>query len=56
MLALHKKRHEWEHDEKQLLDALIDFSEANLKDDPVCLEGKDWDEIKLSFIDIISNY
>ena len=56
MLDLHKKRHEWEHDENQLLDSLIDFSEANLMDDPVCLEGKDWDEIKLSFIDIINNY
>ena len=56
MLDLHKKRHEWEHDEKQLLDALINFSEANLMDDPVCLEGKDWDEIKLSFIDLIYNY
>lgn len=56
MLGLHKRRHEWEHDEEQLLDSLIDFSEANMMDDPVCLEGKDWDDIKLSFVDLVYSY
>jgi len=23
-------------------------------DDPICLEGKDWDEIKLSFIELVT--
>lgn len=56
MLELHKKRHMWEHDETQLLKSLIDFREANEMEDPVCLEGRDWDEIKLSFIDLVAEF
>lgn len=54
MLEYHKKRQPWEHNKNQILDALIDFKEANLMDDPICLEGKDWDEIKLSFIELVT--
>ena len=56
MLELHKLRHPWEHDEGQVLKSLIDFSEANEMEAPVCLEGKDWDEIKLTFIDLVQDY
>lgn len=56
MLELHKLRHPWEHDEGQVLKSLIDFSEANGMETPVCLEGKDWDEIKLTFIDLVQDY
>ena len=55
MLEFHKKRHPWEHDTNQIFDALIDFNEANLMEDPICLEGKDWDEIKLSFIELVTD-
>ena len=54
MLEYHKKRQPWEHNKNQILDALIDFKEANLMDDPICFEGKDWDEIKLSFIELVT--
>ena len=54
MLEYHKKRQPWEHNKNQILDALIDFKEANLMDDPICLEGKDRDEIKLSFIELVT--
>ena len=54
MLEYHKKRQPWAHNKNQILDALIDFKEANLMDDPICLEGKDWDEIKLSFIELVT--
>ncbi len=54
MLELHEKRHPWEHDEKQVLESLVDFNEADTWEDPQCLMGKDWDEIKLYFIDLIS--
>ncbi len=54
MLALHEKRHPWEHEEKQVLESLVDFNEADKWEDPICLMGKDWDEIKLDFIDLIS--
>lgn len=55
MLEFHKKRQPWEHDPNQIFDALIDFNEANLMEDPICLEGKDWDEIKLSFIELVTD-
>lgn len=53
MLELHQKRHEWEHKDEQVLKSLIDFEEANEMEDPKCLEGKDWDIIKLDIIGIV---
>ena len=53
---VHKLLDPWEHDEGQVLKSLIDFSEANGMEAPVCLEGKDWDEIKLTFIDLVQDY
>lgn len=50
MLELHQKRYEWEHKDEQVLKSLIDFEEANEMEDPKCLEGKDWDIIKLDII------
>ena len=54
MLELHQRRHEWEHEDVKLLNSLLDFEEADSMADPRCLEGKDWDNIKLDFIDVVS--
>ncbi len=56
MLELHEKRHPWEHEEKQVLGSLVDFNEADTWEDPICLMGKDWDEIKLDIIDAVSPF
>ncbi len=56
MLEFHKHRHEWEHDEAKLLDSLVDFSEANEMEDPICLMGKNWTDIKLTFIEIVDSW
>ncbi len=53
MLELHKKRHPWEHDETQVLESLVDFSEANTWEEPQCLMDKDWDIIKLFLVDSV---
>lgn len=50
MLELHKQRHEWEHEDAQVLKSLIDFDEADAMEDPKCLEGKDWDNVKIEII------
>ena len=50
MLELHQKRHEWEHEDEQVLTSLINFEEANDMEDPKCLEDKDWDIVKLDII------
>ena len=39
---------------KEVLSTLLDFEEADSMADPKCLEGKDWDNIKLDFIDVVS--
>ena len=55
MLAFHAARHPWEHDEKDLLSKIVDFSEADNQPDPRCLAGKNWDDIKLDIIESISS-
>ena len=50
MLVLHKKRHEWEHNTDELIYGFTNFSNANEMPDPICLLGKDWDNIKLDLI------
>lgn len=56
MFDLHARRHEWEHDTEELLDKLTDFTEADADPDPVCLLGKEWDEIKLDLADEAEGY
>ncbi|MBQ8423984.1 MAG: nucleotidyl transferase AbiEii/AbiGii toxin family protein [Coprobacter sp.] len=53
MIQLHAQRYEWEHHEAELIKNLSNFEIANDEPDPICLQQKDWDEIKLDFIDII---
>jgi hypothetical protein len=55
MLAFHAARHPWEHDEKELLLKVVDFSEADNQPDPRCLSRKNWDDIKLDIIESISS-
>ena len=50
LLLLHKKWQPWIHEEEKILDALVDFSKADLEPNPKCLLGKDWDDIKLRMI------
>lgn len=51
MFAIHAVRHEWEHDDADLLNKWTDFSVANNDFDPKCLLGKNWEDIKLDIID-----
>lgn len=52
MIALHGKRYEWTHNPEELFENLTLFTEADKSEDPVCLLGKDWDNIKLDFIEL----
>lgn len=51
MMALHQRRHPWEHDDRKILDSLMDFSEADACIDPICLNGYEWDDIKIAIVD-----
>lgn len=51
MLAIHAARYEWEHNDAELLQKWTDFSVADKDFDPICLLGKNWEDIKLDIIE-----
>lgn len=51
MIALHKQRYPYTHDENQIKKNFTDFKNADDDFDPVCLKGKHWEIIKLDIID-----
>jgi predicted nucleotidyltransferase component of viral defense system len=51
MLALHKQRNPYTHDEDQIRRNFSDFKNADDDFDPICLKGKHWELIKLDMID-----
>lgn len=53
MLDTHASRYEWPHDTEELLRQCLDFSSADKDFEPICLLGKNWDDIKLDFIDAV---
>ena len=50
MFRLYEKWQPWTYDQAKLMEAHVDFSKADLQPDPKCLEGKDWDIIKIDII------
>lgn len=51
MLDLHKSMYRWTHDDAEALESFRDFLAANEDPDPRCLLDKDWDIVRLDFID-----
>jgi len=51
MLALHKQRYTYTHDEDQIRRKFSYFENADDDFDPICLKGKQWEIIKLDIID-----
>lgn len=54
MLELHQQRNEYTHDRDQIIHNFTDFTSADRDIDPICLEGKEWELVKLDFVEIIS--
>jgi len=54
LLNLHKKRYPYTHNSELINSNLINFKNADLDLDPICLKGKYWDIIKLDFYDFIT--
>lgn len=50
LIELHKKWQPWIHDEEKLMNALVNFTEADKEPNPKCLLNKNWDTIKLNII------
>lgn len=51
MVELHKQRYEYAHDRTQIIHNLVDFTLADKDLDPICLKGKQWELIKLDFVE-----
>lgn len=51
MLELHKQRYEYTHDRDQIIANFTNFSSADEDIDPICLKGKEWELIKLDFVE-----
>jgi len=51
MLALHKQRYPYTHDEDQIRRNFSNFENADKDFDPICIKGKHWEIIKLDIID-----
>ena len=56
MLELHQQRHEYTHDREQIIHNFTDFTSADGDIDPICLMGKEWELVKLDFVEVLSSY
>jgi Nucleotidyl transferase AbiEii toxin, Type IV TA system len=51
MLAFHKQKYPYNHDENQIRRNFTNFRNADDDFDPICLKGKHWEIVKLDIID-----
>lgn len=56
MLELHQQRHEYTHDREQIIHNFTDFTSADGDIDPICLMDKEWELVKLDFVEVLSSY
>lgn len=56
MLALHKQRYPYSHNENEILAHFVNFTEADEDFDPICLLGKYWELIKLDIVEKTEEY
>jgi hypothetical protein len=55
MIDLHYQRYPYSHDEATIRSNFVDFSNADDDFEPICLQGKHWELIKLEIIEHINN-
>ncbi len=53
MLELHRERYPYGHDEALIRERFSDFSFADQDFQPECLQGKDWELIKLDILEVL---
>jgi predicted nucleotidyltransferase component of viral defense system len=56
MLLLHAERHPYNHDADLILNNLKSFDKADNDFDPICLNGKYWEIIKLDLVEALNNH
>jgi len=55
MLEFHKQRNEYTHERDQIILNFTNFSAADKDIDPICLKNKEWELIKLDFVEQIQS-
>lgn len=53
VLDIHKERHEYTHNRNQIIDNFTNFTAADEDINPICLKNKEWELIKLDFVELI---
>lgn len=53
ILDIHKERHEYTHNRNQIIDNFTKFTAADEDINPICLKNKEWELIKLDFVELI---
>lgn len=56
LLSLHKERYTYTHEHDQIVECFKDFRIADSDFDPICLQHKIWEIIKLDIIDTVVAY
>ncbi|MBC7488379.1 MAG: nucleotidyl transferase AbiEii/AbiGii toxin family protein [Cytophagaceae bacterium] len=56
MIALHEERYPYGHDRELIVKQLENFTKADNEIDPICLQGKHWELIKLDFVELLEAY
>ena len=55
ILAIHAARYEYTHNREEIIANFTDFSLADEEIDPICLKDKEWELIKLDFVENIES-
>ena len=56
MLSLYEERYPYGVSKEECIKGLVDFDVADAEPDPICLQGKIWQLIKLDFAEWISEF
>lgn len=55
MLNFHKERYEYTHDREQIIANFTNFTSADEDINPICLKAKEWELVKLDFVELFDN-
>lgn len=55
MLDFHQQRYEYTHNKEEIISNFTNFFSADKDIDPICLKSKEWELIKLDFVELIES-
>lgn len=55
MLDFHQQRYEYTHNKEEIISNFTNFFSADKDIDPICLKSKEWELIKLDFVELMES-